>query len=344
MSELSNIFDKLKSGNFNLNDLKKLTSFIKNQIKYFNKVNFNDEDLNDFINEVIASLVKVLKNSNKEIDKPEAYLRTIIHNELQRIELNHSDILQLLRNIKGILADLKKEGKIHSYNNRKYCIDNYRNSEYSEEEILTSIIFYDFSEINLETRWTERKKELIGKFIMVLLEDIKCIDFNTLVKILRIKLGMNVDRQSFTKTDEDNIDEDRSFENEISMINLDENENIIKEYVDAYEKTLRKFLEQNSIRNNKILKVIYYCHYEEKTLQEIADILSYNSPTTIQVILKNHENLSPTGFILLLDLLDEKINSLHQFLNLLINRMLEVLRQIYIELDDDKQNNEGDKR
>lgn len=335
MSDLDILFNKFRNNNVNQSDLNKLTVIIKEIIRYQHYPP-EEVELEDIISEIIVSLFQSLKNSEYKINNPNAYLRAIVNSKIQTYSYNHSDIQQLVRHTRTILEDLEKQGKIYSYQNRKYCINRDQNIKFSKDDILQFGIQYDFTEINCETRWTQKKKDLISKFILEFLDYIKCVDFSTLIDILKIKLGLKMTKYSLEPQNPENDDYfNNNLEDEISMNLVEEDMYLIKEISDTYEKNLQTFLKNNTDKNKKIITILYLYYFEEKSLQEIAQLLSYKSPTTIQLFLQNNNVFSPNGFLSTQSLIDEKIFNHFNFLKKLEDELLNRLEIVYKSMMND---------
>ncbi|MFN4110959.1 MAG: hypothetical protein ACK4G1_01690 [Ignavibacteria bacterium] len=335
MSDLGSLFEKLKNNEIHKNDLDKLLAIIKEFI-YYQPYLPNKDDLEDIINDILLSLLTVLKNSENEIQNPDAYLRAIVVSKIQSYSQNQNEIQQLIRHTKNILEDLKKKGKIYSYQSRTFCIDEVPKINNSKEEIIKFGLQYDFTEINHETRWTQKKKDLISEFILEFLDYVGCVEFSTLIDILKIKLGLKMIKYTPEPQNFDNDDDfDNSFENDISKYIDEEDIHLIKEIGDSYEKSLRTFLQKDSEKNKMIISILYLYFYEKKSLQEIAQLLSYKSPTSIQVFIKDNYALSPDGFLVVQNLIDEKISNHFSFFTKLQDELLYRLEVVYISMMND---------
>lgn len=335
MSDLGPLFEKLRNKTFHKNDFNRLIAIIKEIIRY-QPFQPDKEDLEDIINEIILSLLISINNSENEIQKPDAYLKAIVVSKLQSYSYNHNEIQQLVRHTRNILEELENQRKIYSYQNRKYCINVVPRINYSKDEILKYGIQYDFTEINRETRWTQKKKNLISKFILEFLDYVGCVEFSILIDILKIKLGLKVIKYS---PEPQNIDDDDDFNNsledEISLTLVEEDIQLINEIGDSYEKNLRAFLQKDSEKNKMIITILYLYCYEEKSLQEIAQLLSYKSPTSIQVFIKDNYVLSPDGFLATQNLIDENIFNHFNFFTKLEDELLYRLEVVYKSMMND---------
>lgn len=340
---LNYLFDRLRNGTLNQKEYQELVGFIRNQIKYYvtNKPLITDdkeEQIKDLISEIILSLTLSLKNSDKPIENPIGYLRTMISNLILKQELAYNGISQLRQHTKKILNQLEKQSKIISYNNRKFCINGFNKSIYDKESILNLISFYDFSEINQESRWTKRKFKLISDFIMTLLDEIKCIDFSTLIEFLKLKMELKYTNLNYDSGSLVNDEDSESIDNLNHLIydqNSQENEQLLNEINQTYERLLYDFVTKNQKENLKILRIVYLYEFENKTLDEIAKIFNYSSPTTIQNILRKNSFLTPSEFVKSYSLLDEKITNPHEFLVRVNDLLLAKLKEVIDEFSDD---------
>ncbi|MCX8057033.1 MAG: hypothetical protein N3F03_05415 [Ignavibacteria bacterium] len=330
MPELETLFNRLKHGNFNYNDLKILANKIKRIITTSSK-GFNIENIEDFVQDVILALLLRLKNNEEVISNPEGYLKVITLNIAEKYVHNYKEIYELVKVTREILEELENDGKIHSYNNKKYCNREVEMNNVELRDILTLTALYDFTEINAETRWTARKKELLSEFILNLLQSVECFIFSDLIEFLKSKMGMKIIKEKLDRMNEED-DENENFERIINLSNQEENQFILNEYEAYYYEILRYFLNQDIEKNTFILTVLYLYYFNNKTLTEIADYFGYSSPSTIQTYLKTYDNISPLGFIKSLTLIDEEIVNHYDFIYQLENRFLKVLEDVYHEI------------
>lgn len=84
-----------------------------------------------------------------------------------------------------------------------------------------------------------------------------------------------------------------------------------------------------------IITILYLYCYEEKSLQEIAQLLSYKSPTSIQVFIKDNYVLSPDGFLATQNLIDENIFNHFNFFTKLEDELLYRLEVVYKSMMND---------
>lgn len=337
--DINYLINRLKSGQITTDEYQSLVKIIIAQLKYTKlSLDPKSDAINDIISETIKRLYEAIVISKIDIKNPIGYIITILNNLSLREEIAYTEISQLRNHLKNILNKLKIEGKINSYNNRKYCINGFQNSNYNKVDVLNLIASYDFSEINREVRWTKTKIELLSDFVMKLLEEIKCVDFSTIMEFIKIKMELKVINIRYD-TESSFNDEDTSDINTIDQLTFDQNSNydeqLLSEISDAYERSLTKFI-QNDLENNiKILRIIYYHEYENKTLNEIAEIFNYSSPTTIQNILRKNLFLTPVEFVKAYSLLDEKISNQFEFLDKLNDSLLAKLEKVVGEFNDD---------
>lgn len=339
---LDQIFERIKNNTFTTADLNTLTKIIK-QFLGSSLKRFIKDNLDDIISDTILSLVITLKNSKINIDNPEAYLRTIARNNSEKYEINHQETVILIRTTREILEDLEKEGIINSYNDRKYCLSNFNKPQASLEDVLNIAVSYDFTEINLEIRWTQKKKQLLKNFIITLLNDIECIEFSRLIDLLKLKLGFVMIKQEYEVYEESNENDDEIFEKDISLQQQQENQNIINEYIRYYREKLVDFIQNGNDDAKFLISIFYYYYIEEKSLEKIASHFGYNSPSTIQFHLKQNYSLTPNGFLKTLCLVDEDIKNHFKFVEELLNGFNQVLIDIYYQISQDVNNTQGDR-
>lgn len=159
------------------------------------------------------------------------------------------------------------------------------------------------------------------------------IEFTVLIDLLKIKLCLNVIYIDKENPDQDeNDDEDHILEEENDMINTPEQVNIINSICEKYREKL--FELTNSKSGRVILKSIYYRYFEEKTFQDIASLLSYTSPTTIQIQINNNYQYTPEGFLKTISLLDQNLINHFDFLNQLLNKILWTLKDVFDEISE----------
>ncbi|MGB9665539.1 MAG: hypothetical protein ACPL25_11575 [Ignavibacteria bacterium] len=284
--------------------------------------------------DIINNLTNHLKRGNV-VENPEAYIRQVITNSITHREGNFKEIYKLISNLKEILNDLENREIIYSYNNRSfyYVLDNDVNSSrLTNEEIINRVYGYDFTEINKENQWNENKKNLIKKFIVDFLNDVKIIEFNTLIEVLKIKLHLkvNIVEPVEENSDEDNNDNLNSFENIFDEQTDQIEMYTIKEYVEKYKSSLKELMKKKN--GEIIICSIYYRFYEEKSFQEIASLLNYSSPSTIQIQINNNFDNTPEGFVKIISFLDEDVRNPFIYAKNLENELLKVLKDVFEEI------------
>jgi AraC-like DNA-binding protein len=333
---LSEIFKAIKNNNLSKDQFNFLFNKIRGIIIH-SQFRIELKELDDYIMEIISKLTEHLKGDNL-IENPDAYLRKIIHNYLTHTDLNSTEINKLISNLREIIDDLEKQEIIYSYNNRRflYVFGNDSDTDkLTKEEIIQRVYGYDFTEINKENQWNETKKNLIKKFIVDFLNDVKIIEFNTLVEILKIKLNLNVVFVDDLKVNnDDDTEDDPSFPDKplpISTVDVMKMQEI-KEYSEIYKSKLQELFKTK--RGKVIIRSLYYRHYEEKTFEDIAALLNYSSPTTIQTQLKNFYEYTPEGFLKQITVLDEKIQNPFEFANLFIDLLLRVLKDVFEQVNE----------
>ncbi|MEJ5305711.1 MAG: hypothetical protein WHV63_07165 [Ignavibacteria bacterium] len=331
---LNEIFEAIKNNSLTQSQLNQLTNKIKQII--LTNISLPDlEDLSDLISNVILSINIHLKNDNP-IDNPEAFLKTIVLNSIKHRDINDKETQKLITNLKNILRELENDGIIHSYNNGKfYYVDGFdiNSNRWNRDDVLNRFYAYDFTEINKEEKWSEKKKQLIKEVILDFLNIVGSIEFTVLIDLLKIKLCLNVIYIDKENPDQDeNDDEDHILEEENDMINTPEQVNIINSICEKYREKL--FELTNSKSGRVILKSIYYRYFEEKTFQDIASLLSYTSPTTIQIQINNNYQYTPEGFLKTISLLDQNLINHFDFLNQLLNKILWTLKDVFDEISE----------
>lgn len=339
--ELFIIFQKIKENKLSENDLKSLVAFIKSQLKYLVINTFYEElNLEDLIGDVLYAIIKAVNDPKAKIENPIGYIKTILTNTLQKQVADYQGLVQLLNHTKKILSQLEKDGKIVSFNNRKFCIKNFTNSDIDISNLVSIFFSYDFTEINRENRWSKKKIELLSDFIMNLLTEVKCIEKSKLIDLLKIKMGMRytkIDINSAISRDDIETDENDFFDYLTSEHTIEEDEILIQDVLNSYHQTLKKFALANPNTYKKILLIIYYYEYEKLSFSAIAKTFNYDSPTTIQNFIRKYSELNPIEFMKTYSLLDERINNIYAFLIKIEDLLLEVLKKFVDDFRDNFQ-------
>ena len=330
---LSEIFEAIKNNKLTSKEYNFLLNKIRGIIIH-QHILIKEDDLIDFVMDIINNLTNHLKRGNV-VENPEAYIRQVITNSITHREGNFREIYKLISNLKEILNDLENREIIYSYNNRSfyYVLDNDVNSSrLTNEEIINRVYGYDFTEINKENQWNENKKNLIKKFIVDFLNDVKIIEFNTLIEVLKIKLHLkvNIVEPVEENSDEDNNDNLNSFENIFDEQTDQIEMYTIKEYVEKYKSSLKELMKKKN--GEIIICSIYYRFYEEKSFQEIASLLNYSSPSTIQIQINNNFDNTPEGFVKIISFLDEDVRNPFIYAKNLENELLKVLKDVFEEI------------
>lgn len=337
--ELFIIFQKIKENKLSENDLKSLVTFIKSQLKYVVINAFYEElNLEDLIGDVLYAIIKAVNDPKTKIENPIGYIKTILTNTLQKQVADYQGLVQLLNHTKKILSQLEKDGKIVSFNNRKFCIKNFTNSDIDVSNLMSIFFSYDFTEINRENRWSKKKIELLSDFIMSLLTEVKCIEKSKLIDLLKIKMEMRytkIDINPSISRDDIETDENDFFDYITSEHTIEEDEILIQDVLNSYLQTLKKFALANPNTYKKILLIIYYYEYEKLSFSAIAKTFNYDSPTTIQNFIRKYSELNPIEFMKTYSLLDERIKNIYTFLIKIEDLLLEVLKKF---VDDFKDN------